>query len=266
MSTTASRTSAKDDVQDIKRFLEQPLSETLCPQSKADGGKRRIPTCALIMMTIVASVGLLAYFAFPQHSAEGPNPWRTRSIALPDGIGVAYHGDRPIDSFFGKFERRVEIETIWSSGEIWLPFTAHGGSTRADVAFHEVDAEDNTSGPWLELNGQTGDFLIDLRAVAVFSLYRMDGRLCAVPLAKDKYDVRRYPAGTGCQKRQSAAGRTVDITELSETWKSRHLGLLDRRPRFVTGESLNATDRIDFYVNTDEGQRQGNRVKKRVTI
>ena len=159
-----------------------------------------MPTRALIIMTIVVSIALLAYFAFPRHSEGGPNPWRVLAITLPDGIGMAFHGDRPIDAFFGKFERWVEIESIWSSGVVWLPFTAHGMSTKADVAFHGAGPDNNLSGPWLEFNGRTGDFLIDVRAVAVFRLYSTDGRLCAIPLEKGALDIKRYPAETGCLK------------------------------------------------------------------
>lgn len=236
MVTAASGTSNEGDKDDIIRLLDQPVSASLCGQTTTVQG-RRVPTCALIMLSVVGAIGLLAYFVWPNR-ADAPQPWKTREIVLPNGAGSLFHRDRVVDSFFGKFERRIDINSTLGKGTVWLPRTERGGSTQGDFVWHEAGAEDSGQGPWLEINDLTSDYLIDMRNIVLYEIVRVGGELCAINLGATNIALIPDAANAKCATVRSGDARAINISGWAKNWSSEHLGLLDRRPQFVPGESF----------------------------
>jgi hypothetical protein len=251
MSSGVSGSESKDKADGIIELLDQPVLESLCPQSKAAGEKRRFPVCPFIMLSVIAAVGLLAYFAFPNQS-DANLPWQTRVIDLPYQAGTVRHRDRAMNPFYGGFERQLEIDGALNRGVVWLPSTSGGGSTHGNFVWHGTGSNDAGNGPWLELNDRTGDFLIDLRDITIYRIFGIDGRLCALPFNKHEYDVSIDDTRDGCAKVWGRSGPTVDIADLSENWTTEHMGLLDRRPRFIPGEAIKPPENMEFYLSREK--------------
>ncbi len=251
MSTTTPRSTAGGDADDIIRLLDEPVSASLCPQSSTVKG-RRVPTCALIMLSVVAAIGVLAYGFWPR-GADAPQPWKTRAIILPNDMGIAYHRDRILDSFFGTYERRIDISGVFGSGSVMLPTTGHGGSTYGDVVWREDGARDGHRGPWLEINDEGDVYLIDMRKIALYRIHNVDGDLCAVGLDGPKPESKKG-ADAVCRAVPSDRGPAVNISEWARHWSSEHMGMLDRRPLFAAGES--AVSRISRTIVPGERPSQ----------
>lgn len=240
MDTTVTRSATDSGTDDIIRLLDQPVSARLCPETSTVKG-RRVPTCALIMLSVVGAIGLLAYFVWP-HRSDGPQPWKTREIALPNGAGTVYHRDRVVNSFFGKYERRIDINGTLNSGSVWLPFVEQAGSTQGDFVWHETGSSGAEQGPWLEIRDMTADYLIDMREIVLYRMHRIDGALCAVALGAAGIDAGPSTADSLCETVQSDDGPAINISGWARNWSSEHLGMLDRRPRFVPGESVHRSN------------------------
>lgn len=241
MATPNIRTATDGDADDIIRMLDQPVSTSLCPETTTVKG-RRIPTCALIMLSVVGAVGLLAYSIWPNRD-NGPQRWTTRAIALPHGAGTAYHRDRMLDSFFGTYERRIDIDGKLNSGTVWLPASGQASSTRADFVWREPGSPNSAFGPWLEINDMAADYLIDMREIVLYRMHRVDGQLCAVALGSAASAAGEGAAGSACATVQGDDGPAIDISKWARNWTTEHLGMLDRRPHFVPGESAHSSIR-----------------------
>lgn len=242
MATTHIRAASNSDADDIVQMLDQPVSTGLCSETTTIKG-RRVPTCALIMLSVVGAVGLLAYSIWPNREGS-PQRWTTRTIALPHGSGTVYHRDRMVDSFFGTYERRIDIDGKLSSGSVWLPVSGQASSsTRADFIWREPGSPDAATGPWLEINDMAADYLIDMREIVLYRMHRIDGHLCAVALGTAAAGAGKSAAGSACATVQSDDGPAIDISEWARNWTTEHLGMLDRRPHFVPGESAHSSIR-----------------------
>lgn len=241
MAATNIRAVTDGDADDIIQMLDQPIPTSLCPETTSIKG-RRIPTCALIMLSVVGAVGLLAYSIWPNRD-DGPQRWSTRTIALPYGAGTAYHRDRMVDSFFGTYERRIDIDGKLNSGTVWLPVSGQASGTFADIIWREPGSPRSAVGPWLEINDRAADYLIDMREIVLYRMHRVDGHLCAVALGAAAAGAVERPAGSACATLQSDDGPAIDISEWARNWTTEHLGMLDRRPHFVPGESAHSSIR-----------------------
>lgn len=240
MATTHVRTAADGDADDIIQMLDQPGSTGLCSETTTIKG-RRVPTCALIMLSVVGAVGLLAFSIWPNRD-DDPESWTTRTIALPHGSGTVYHRDRMVDSFFGTYERRIDIEGKLNSGTVWLPVSRQAHSTRADFIWRASGSPDAAMGPWLEINDMAEDYLIDMEEIVLYRMHRIDGHVCVVALGTAA-GAGKSVAGPACATVKSDDGPAIDISEWARNWTTEHLGMLDRRPHFVPGESAHSSIR-----------------------
>lgn len=242
MATSVSRSGTDGDVDDIIELLEQPMSNRLCQETTTING-RRIPTCALIMLSIVGAVALLAYGVWPD-KPDAPQPWKTREIALPNGAGTAYLRDRVVDTFFGTLERRIDIDGAIISGTVWLPVADNAGNPFGDFFWHEVGSTDPPSGPWLEINEPSADYLIDLREIVLYRIHRVGGHLCAEALGEAFAGTSAHrTAEPACAHMGDDARPAIDISAWAENWSTGHLGIADRPARLVPRGSAHTSMR-----------------------
>ncbi|MCR9136041.1 MAG: hypothetical protein NXI27_08605 [Alphaproteobacteria bacterium] len=263
MSTSISRSGTDGDVDDIIQLLEQPVSTRLCQETSTING-RRVPTCALIMLSIVGAVALLAFIVWPGRP-DAPQAWETREIALPNGAGTAYLRDRVVDSFYGTKERRIDIDGAIISGTVWLPVAENAGNTFGDFYWHEVGSTESSSGPWLEIDESTASYLIDLREIVLYRIHRVEGHLCAVALGEAFVGTSAHrTTEPACAHVGKEDGPAIDISAWADIWSTRHLGVLDRPVRFVPGRSTHTSMRGGNPIRgkpLDAGNSTANRSK-----